>query len=195
MAQAKQHKFVTGVRNLRVAKITADNKDVLTIEPLITVAEDLLQKFGVNPESSSDKVYASNKAIGTLNSKSGGKLSIELAALPEELDLAIQGANKDATTGLITYTSEDISPEFAVSAELTYNDGSYALLGLAKVSFALVDDNAETREDKAKAQSYKLEGTVLDRIFDGFYKTKVHSDAQGFDKAKFDAKVFKVAAI
>lgn len=194
MAETKNHKFVTGVRNFRLAKITADNKDALTIAPVISVAEDLLQKFGVQPESSSEKVYASNKAIGTLNSKNGGKLSVELASLPEELDLAIQGATKDEN-GLITYTSNDISPDFAVSAEITYNDGSFAVLGLAKVSFELVSDEAETSEDKAKAQSYKLEGTVLDRINDGFYKTKLYSDASGFDKAKFDAKVFKTQTI
>ncbi|MCH4984221.1 major tail protein [Macrococcoides goetzii] len=194
MAETKNHKFVTGVRNFRLAKITADNKETLTIEPVITVAEDLLQKFGVQPESSSEKVYASNKAIGTLNSKNGGKLSVELASLPEELDLAIQGATKDSN-GLITYTSNDISPDFAVSAEITYNDGSYAVLGLAKVSFELVSDEADTMEDKAKAQSYKLEGTVLDRINDGFYKTKAYSDASGFDIAKFDAKVFKTQTI
>ncbi|WP_414043083.1 major tail protein [Macrococcus sp. EM39E] len=195
MAETKNHKFVTGVRNFRLAKITADNKDALTIEPVITVAEDLLQKFGVQPESSSEKVWASNKAIGTLNSKNGGKLTVELASLPQELDLAIQGATKDETTGLITYTSEDISPDFAVSAEITYNDGSFAVLGLAKVSFELVSDEADTQEDKAKAQSYKLEGTVLDRINDGWYKTKVYSDETGFDVAKFDTKVFKTATI
>lgn len=191
----QNHKFVTGVRALRFAKITADNKETLTLEPVITVAEDLLQKFGVQPESSSEKVYASNKAIGTLNSKNGGKLSIEMASLPEELDLAIQGATKDEETGLITYTSEDISPDFAVSCEITYNDGSYAMLGLSKVTFELVGDDAETSEDKAKAQSYKLEGTILDRINDGWYKTKAYSDAQGFDQAKFDAKVFKTATV
>lgn len=194
MAETKNHKFVTGVRNFRLAKITADNKETLTIEPVITVAEDLLQKFGVQPESSSEKVYASNKAIGTLNSKNGGKLSVELASLPEELDLAIQGATKDSN-GLITYTSDDISPDFAVSAEITYNDGSYAVLGLAKVGFELVSDEADTQEDKAKAQSYKLEGTVLDRINDGWYKTKAYSDASGFDIAKFDTKVFKTQTI
>ncbi|MCE4957255.1 major tail protein [Macrococcoides caseolyticum] len=195
MAETKNVKIATGVRALRFAKITEDNKDTLTIEPIITVAEDLLQKFSVQPESSMEKIPASNKTVAVLSAKNGGKVSIELASLPEELDLAIQGATKDAD-GLITYTSEDISPYFAVSAEITYNDGTFAMIGLGKVAFELINIEAETAEDKAKPQSHKLEGQVLDRINGvSWYKVKMSSDEAGFDKAKFDAKVFKTATI
>lgn len=184
-----KHKFVTGVRNLRLAPITEDNRKTLTIGEVTKVAEDLVQKFSINPESSSEKIYGSNKTLATLNSKSGGKISLELASLPESLESALTGSKEDEN-GIIVYTEDDITPYFALSVELTYNDGTYAVVGLGKVNFELINEEADTKEDKLKAQSYKLEGQVLTRLKDNFYKVKAHSDNEKFKASAVEEKIF-----
>ncbi|TDM04067.1 major tail protein [Macrococcus carouselicus] len=194
MATTNTVKLPTGVRALRLAKITADNRDTLTVGTVIDSAQDALQKFSIQPESSSERVYASNKTIATINSKNGGKCSIELAYLPKDLEKELQGVTV-GEDGILVFTEEDRTYDFAVSAEITYEDGTYALVGLGKVNFQLVDEDADTKEDKAKPQSIKLEGEILSRINDNFYKLKSYSDDAGFDKAKFDTKLFKAATV
>lgn len=189
MATTNKVKLPTGLRNLRLAKITEDNRDVLTIGTIITSAQDALQKFTITPESSSEKVYASNKTIATINSKNGGKVSIELAYLPEELEKEIQGVTVDEA-GIMRFTEDDVTVDFAVSAEVTYEDGSYALVGLGKVNFSLVDEDAGTKEDKANPQSIKLEGEILTRLNDEFYKLKQYKEKGDTDTTAFDKALF-----
>lgn len=186
-------KIPVGTSNLRLARITKDTKETLTIEKVDKVAEDYLQKINAQPESSSEPVYGSNKKLATINSKSAGKGTIELAALPPSLEMAIQGATKDEH-GIIKFTSNDVSHEWALSFQIDYQDGTYALVGLGKVVFQLIDESSETKEDKAKAQPIKLEFESMDRINDDFYKLKVYSDDESFKEAEFYKQLFKEEA-
>ena len=133
-----------GVDNFHIAKLLTD-----PVEGKATYDEILsfpwLRSVGIEPQSDDATLYADNQAVDTANVTSKYNLTIDTATLPLEYKALLLGHSIE--NGVMTVTSEDTAPYFAVMFETTKRNGKKRFVKFLKVQFSEPSETAQTKEE------------------------------------------------
>ena len=161
-----------GVENLVYATLTDDvlgtYGTVTNIAPLINIK--------ITPKSSSDTLYADNRAIERVTSLGDIDVEFEVQDLPLEIQAAMLGHTLDATKGVMTNNTDDLAPYLALGFKIKKSNGKYRYVWLLKGKFEELSEEASTQEDKTNFQTPKLKGGFVTRA-DGNWKHTMDEDS------------------
>ena len=133
-----------GVDNFHIAKMLADPAGgKATYDDIISFP--WLRSVGIEPQSDDATLYADNQAVDTANVTSRYNLTIDTATLPLEYKALLLGHSFEG--GVMTVTSEDTAPYFAVMFETTKRNGKKRFVKFLKVQFSEPSETAQTKEE------------------------------------------------
>ena len=133
-----------GVDNFHIAKMLADPAGgKATYDDIISFP--WLRSVGIEPQSDDATLYADNQAVDTANVTSRYNLTIDTATLPLEYKALLLGHSFE--NGVMTVTSEDTAPYFAVMFETTKRNGKKRFVKFLKVQFSEPSETAQTKEE------------------------------------------------
>ena len=133
-----------GVDNFHIAKMLADpTGGKATYDDIISFP--WLRSVGIEPQSDDATLYADNQAVDTANVTSRYNLTIDTATLPLEYKALLLGHSFE--NGVMTVTSEDTAPYFAVMFETTKRNGKKRFVKFLKVQFSEPSETAQTKEE------------------------------------------------
>ena len=133
-----------GVDNFHIAKMLTDPAGgKATYDDIISFP--WLRSVGIEPQSDDATLYADNQAVDTANVTSKYNLTIDTATLPLEYKALLLGHSFDS--GVMTVTSEDTAPYFAVMFETTKRNGKKRFVKFLKVQFSEPSETAQTKEE------------------------------------------------
>ena len=133
-----------GVDNFHIAKMLADPAGgKATYDDIISFP--WLRSVGIEPQSDDATLYADNQAVDTANVTSRYNLTIDTATLPLEYKAPLLGHSFEG--GVMTVTSEDTAPYFAVMFETTKRNGKKRFVKFLKVQFSEPSETAQTKEE------------------------------------------------
>ena len=133
-----------GVDNFHIAKMLADPAGgKATYDEILSFP--WLRSVGIEPQSDDATLYADNQAVDTANVTSKYNLTIDTATLPLEYKALLLGHSIE--NGVMTVTSEDTAPYFAVMFETTKRNGKKRFVKFLKVQFSEPSETAQTKEE------------------------------------------------
>lgn len=133
-----------GVDNFHIAKMLTDPAGgKATYDDIISFP--WLRSVGIEPQSDDATLYADNQAVDTANVTSRYNLTIDTATLPLEYKALLLGHSFE--NGVMTVTSEDTAPYFAVMFETTKRNGKKRFVKFLKVQFSEPSETAQTKEE------------------------------------------------
>lgn len=133
-----------GVDNFHIAKMLADPAGGKAAYDDI-ISFPWLRSVGIEPQSDDATLYADNQAVDTANVTSRYNLTIDTATLPLEYKALLLGHSFE--NGVMTVTSEDTAPYFAVMFETTKRNGKKRFVKFLKVQFSEPSETAQTKEE------------------------------------------------
>lgn len=166
------HSTPVGVENAVYAILTDEATPkysaVKSLAPLLNVK--------ISPKTSSDTLYADNRAIESVTTLGEIETELEISDLPLEVQAELLGHALDATTGIMSYRNTDNAPYIALGFKIKKANGKYRYVWLLKGKFEEVETEAKTQEDKTDFQTPKIKGTFLVRA-DGVWKYTADQDS------------------
>ena len=133
-----------GVDNFHIAKMLTDPAGgKATYDEILSFP--WLRSVGIEPQSDDATLYADNQAVDTANVTSKYNLTIDTATLPLEYKALLLGHSIE--NGVMTVTSEDTAPYFAVMFETTKRNGKKRFVKFLKVQFSEPSETAQTKEE------------------------------------------------
>ena len=149
-----------GLDSLYYASITEQTNgeesygDPVRIAPAIQV--------DLQPEYTSESLYADDGALITVTEFSGGTLSINTSDLPNEVLIELLGL-RESNEGMIIYSAEDVAPYVAIGFRSRKADGSYRYVWLYRTKFAPPPNTYQTKSDTITFNTPTIEGTLYKR--------------------------------
>lgn len=165
-----------GMKDLYYAKLTKDDVTGVTYESPTLISGAISAK--ISPKSDTQTLYADDGAFETVTQLGEIDIEIEVADLPLQVQAALLGHT--VTNGVLEAKNSDVAPYVAIGWRSLKSNGKYRYYWLLKGKFELPDEEAQTKEDKAKFQTAKIKGTFMARIYDGKYKLVGDEDEQSF---------------
>ena len=133
-----------GVDNFHIAKMLTDPAGgKATYDEILSFP--WLRSVGIEPQSDDATLYADNQAVDTANVTSKYNLTIDTATLPLEYKALLLGHTIE--NGVMTVTSEDTAPYFAVMFETTKRNGKKRFVKFLTVQFSEPSETAQTKEE------------------------------------------------
>ena len=133
-----------GVDNFHIAKLLTDPVNgKATYDDIISFP--WLRSVSIEPQSDEATLYADNQAVDTANVTSKYSLTIDTATLPLEYKALLLGHTIE--NGVMTVTSEDNAPYFAIMFETTKRNGKKRYVKFLKVQFSEPSETAQTKEE------------------------------------------------
>ena len=161
-----------GVDNFHIAKMLADPAGgKATYDDIISFP--WLRSVGIEPQSDDATLYADNQAVDTANVTSRYNLTIDTATLPLEYKALLLGHSFE--NGVMTVTSEDTAPYFAVMFETTKRNGKKRFVKFLKVQFSEPSETAQTKE---KGISYNTPSMSAVAIYRNDKKVLLQADEE-----------------
>lgn len=152
-----------GLRNLVVAKVTADTADAYTVEEdvrqLLPVAE-----LSVSVDQDKAQVYFDNTVFASVAREGNSEVSITGATLPADMMAYITGKTVDSVTGLVVDDGEAHDANFALGFIMDKIDGSSDYVWFLKGSFNVPDESAKTKDDSTDTNGSELTFTAIKTI-------------------------------
>ena len=133
-----------GVDNFHIAKLLTDPVNgKATYDDIISFP--WLRSVSIDPQSDEATLYADNQAVDTANVTSKYSLTIDTATMPLEYKALLLGHTIE--NGVMTVTSEDNAPYFAIMFETTKRNGKKRYVKFLKVQFSEPSETAQTKEE------------------------------------------------
>ena len=133
-----------GVDNFHIAKLLTDPVNgKATYDDIISFP--WLRSVSIEPQSDEATLYADNQAVDTANVTSKYSLTIDTATMPLEYKALLLGHTIE--NGVMTVTSEDNAPYFAIMFETTKRNGKKRYVKFLKVQFSEPSETAQTKEE------------------------------------------------
>ena len=182
------HSTPVGVEGLVYATLTDETLKtygtVTPISPLINIK--------VTPSVNADKLYADNRAVEVVNTMGEIAVEMEVQDLPLEVQAALLGHTLSATTGVMTYDTDDVAPYVALGFKMKKSNGKYRYVWLLKGKFEEYGEEGATQEDKATFNTPTISGTFVVRA-DGLWKYVMDEDSGTTPPSNFLATVYAPA--
>ena len=149
-----------GVDNFHIAKLLTDPvSGRATYDDILSFP--WLQSVSIEPQSDETTLYADNQAVDTADVTSRYNLTIDTATLPLEYRALLLGHTIE--NGVMTVTSEDTAPYFAVMFETTKRNGKRRYVKFLKVKFAEPSETAQTKEEGITYNTPSMTATAIYR--------------------------------
>ncbi len=149
-----------GVDNFHIAKLLTDPADGQATYDNV-IAFPWLRSVNIEPQSDAATLYADNQAVDTANVTSRYNLTIDTATLPLEYKALLLG--HEIENGLMTVSSVDTAPYFAIMFETTKRNGKKRFVKFLKVQFSEPSETAQTKEEGVTYNMPSLTATAIYR--------------------------------
>lgn len=168
-----------GLRNIVVAELTKDD------ETGVTYAKELKKLKGarlvsMSPESAEGQLYGDDQLLESESSVTNLNVGLELAALTLEEEAFLRGHKYE--NGVMIEDKDDTPPEIALGfmAPKSQTGGrGFRMVWLPSGSSMATDEEHATKEDSIEYQTPTLDFIFKPRIFDGQYRIKADTNAEG----------------
>ncbi|MBQ8698766.1 MAG: phage tail protein [Schwartzia sp.] len=149
-----------GVDNFHIAKLLTDPVNgKATYDEVISFP--WLRSVSIVPQTDDATLYADNQAVDTANVTSRYSLTIDTATLPLEYKALLLGHTIE--NGVMTVTSEDNAPYFAIMFETTKRNGKKRYVKFLKVRFSEPSETAQTKEEGVTYNTPSMTATAIYR--------------------------------
>ncbi len=149
-----------GVDNFHIAKMLNDPvSGKATYDEVISFP--WLRSVSIEPQSDDATLYADNQAVDTANVTSRYTLTIDTATLPLEYKALLLGHTIE--NGVMTVTSGDNAPYFAIMFETTKRNGKKRYVKFLKVRFSEPSETAQTKEEGVTYNTPSMTATAIYR--------------------------------
>lgn len=169
-----------GIRNLHIAKLINDPADGTAVTYGEIIAYPWLRQIQIEPQGSTETLYADNKSVAVANGTSQFNLSIETATLPLEYKALLLGHSYE--DGIMTVHSEDTAPYFAVMFETTKQNGKKRFVKFLKVQFSEPSETSATKEENITYNTPSIKAIAIYRN-DGKALLQADEEAEGYVSA------------
>ncbi len=149
-----------GVDNFHIAKLLTDPADGQATYDNV-IAFPWLRSVNIEPQSDAATLYADNQAVDTANVTSRYNLTIDTATLPLEYKALLLG--HEIENGMMTVSSVDTAPYFAIMFETTKRNGKKRFVKFLKVQFSEPSETAQTKEEGVTYNMPSLTATAIYR--------------------------------
>jgi phi13 family phage major tail protein len=133
----------------------------------------------ITPKTTSEIQWADDGPVDIIQNL--GEVTVEFEL--RDIQLAVQAdlLGHTYSGGVLIKKSTDIAPFIALAFKCLKADRkNYRYMALYKGKFELIESTSETITDKTKAQSLKLKGTFVKRLFDDQWEKTADSDDAAF---------------
>ena len=173
---------LVGISNLHIAAMTTEETATTAAVYGTPLAVPGLIQADIDPASVSGTLYADNGAYEAATSGLGdGKLTLELADLPQEVQALIFGHS--AVKGVMTKLTSDQAPYVGVRFEAVQANGNIRYVSIPKVKFSEPQETVKTKDNSITFQTGKCEGKMVQRKNDKQYYKFADTDAEGYEAA------------
>ena len=149
-----------GVDNFHIAKLLTDPVNgKATYDEVISFP--WLRSVSIEPQTDDATLYADNQAVDTANVTSRYSLTIDTATLSLEYKALLLGHTIE--NGVMTVTSEDNAPYFAIMFETTKRNGKKRYVKFLKVRFSEPSETAQTKEEGVTYNTPSMTATAIYR--------------------------------
>ena len=149
-----------GVESFHIAKLLTDPVNgKATYDEVISFP--WLRSVSIEPQTDDATLYADNQAVDTANVTSKYGLTIDTATLPLEYKALLLGHTIE--NGVMTVTSEDNAPYFAIMFETTKRNGKKRYVKFLKVRFSEPSETAQTKEEGVTYNTPSMTATAIYR--------------------------------
>lgn len=146
-------KALVGIDRFHYALLEEDTVDTLSYGVMNHLPNTI--NIGVTMNSSTETLYADNKAAIIYSTMGNVELTAERTTIPEDVLAEWLGSPTDK--GVRYITQEQNSPYVGVAWRQVYSDGSYSYVKLYKGKFTEPDKSAETKGETIDFQTAEIE--------------------------------------
>ncbi|NGP59885.1 phage tail protein [Paenibacillus thiaminolyticus] len=165
-----------GLKNIYYAKLIKDDETGVEYDKPKRLAPAITAN--ITPSVNSATLFAENGPYITANVLGEITVEIGVADIPFDIQADILGmaVNSD---GVLIDNAEDQAPEIALGFERNTEAGTSRFTWLLKGRFKLPNEEAKTSSGTLEFQTPTISGTFLKRIYDGHWRFRVDSGAEG----------------
>lgn len=159
-----------GVKDIYVAKVTANNETTYTAETPVKIARAI--KMKIDEKWETDKEYSDDATEGQYSSYTGSEVEMEVNALaPQDRSQLFGQLYKN---GFLVKTANDQAPELALGFRERKLSGKYEFHWLYTGKFATgISEEMDTKAGKIATKTKSIKGSFYERQKDAAYETVV----------------------
>lgn len=162
-----------GLRNLCYALLTTDSiTGTIAYETPVRIVGAI--KANINPNGSSETLFADDGPMETATALGKIDLELETADLPLDVQAILLGHTR--TGGVTTRKAGDVPPWLAVGFKSIKSNGKYRYVWLYKGKFLLPELNHETKKEGIAFQTPTIKGTFVKRDADDAWIKQTDED-------------------
>lgn len=154
-------KAIIGVDNLHYAKNLTDAPTELTYGEMNSLPNTISISVAMN--STTETLYADNKAAIVYSSMGNVEVTMERTHLPEEVLAEWLGSTMEGGTRHIN--QEQNSPYYGIAWRNVFSDGTYAYIKLYKGKFTEPDKSVTTKGESIEFQTQEIVGNFVSTIY------------------------------
>ena len=173
---------LVGISNLHIAAMTTEETATTAAVYGTPLAIPGMIQVDLDPASVNGTLYADNGAYEAATSGLGdGKLTLELADLPQEVQALIFGHS--AVKGVMTKLTSDQAPYVGVRFEAVKANGNICYVSIPKVKFLEPQETIKTKDNSITFQTGKCVGNIVQRKNDRQWYKCADTDAASYEAA------------
>lgn len=167
---------IMGLKNLYIAPLTKDDATGVTYGTPTKILNAVTAK--ITPTIDSATLYGDDQPAEIIQQFSQVDVEFETLELSNVNYNLMLGKTKNSA-GVTIDSADDVSPYFALGWEAGKTGGGKRLMWLYKGKFDPIEEDFQTKQDKAEAMTQSVKGTFIKRINDGQWRKRVDSDDAG----------------
>ena len=170
---------LVGLNKLHYAKLTKDDSTGVTYSTVTRIVGAI--EADIEYQTNATTLYADDKAFAVATASGDIKLSLNVEDLP--LDIRADLLGHTVKNGVMEIKGGDEPPYVAVLYESQKRDGSIRYMKLLKGKFQEPNDSAKTKTDTPEFTTPTIEGTFVNREYDGISVKMADSGIAAFTGA------------
>ena len=168
-----------GVSDLYYAILTKDDGTGVTYNTPVRIPG--LISININPNSSSETLFADNGPMETASALGAIEVEINTADLPLDVQATLLGHT--LTSGVLLRKGNDTAPWVAIGFKALKSNGKYRWGWVVKGKFAAPNLEHETKQDSINYQTPTITGNFVRRENDGLWMRQTDEDLVGYTAA------------
>jgi phi13 family phage major tail protein len=179
-----QASALVGLKDLHYATLTTDTSATITYAVPTKIAPAINAK--ISPTQNTETLYADDGPAEIVTTLGEIAVELEVSDVPIEVQAVLLGHTVNAD-GVLIKKATDTAPYIAIGFKSQKANGKFRYVWLYKGKFELIEEEYQTKEDKASFKTPKLKGTFIKREKDSAWQATGDEDATGFTAAKATA--------
>jgi phi13 family phage major tail protein len=167
---------IMGLKNLYIAPLTKDDNTGVTYGAPVKIANAVTAKL--TPTIDTATLYGDDQPAEIIQMFSQVDIEFETLELSTANYNLMLGKTKNSA-GVTIDSADDVAPYFALGWEAGKTGGGKRLMWCYKGKFDAIEEDFQTKQDKAEAITQSVKGTFIKRTYDGQWRKRVDSDDAG----------------